>query len=149
MNEKSKNVKKWLKNQSKSRLIPAGLIVFALLYITLGPRFGREYQIQIYNELQLAAAICKNSRKWALTNPGRLKLGQGDLRHIPVNGRHIELKYVDYPKVMFLNSGIKKTTGRRTAQDIYCVYADPRVAGDRKYYKYDEQIWVDKVRFRR
>ncbi|MCB1720346.1 MAG: hypothetical protein H6860_00155 [Rhodospirillales bacterium] len=149
MNKKSKHLKKWLKDQPKSRIIPAGLIVLILLYIILGPRFGREYQIQIYNELQLAAAICENSRNWVLADPGRLKLGQGDLRHIPVNGRHIELKYVDYPTVMFLDSGIKKTTGRRTAQDIYCVYADPRVAGDRKYYKYDERIWVEKVRFRR
>jgi len=149
MNDWKYNLRKWYDDQPKIGLIAAALIIIALLYIILGPRFGREYQLQVYNELQLAAAICENSRQWVLSDPQRLKLGQGDLRHIPVRGQTVKLEYVDYPTVMFQDSGIKKTTGDRTAQEIYCVYADPRVAGDRRFYKYDERIWVDKVRFRR
>ncbi|MCB9983128.1 MAG: hypothetical protein H6861_05585 [Rhodospirillales bacterium] len=149
MNDWQYNLRKWYKGQPKSRLIAAAMIVLALLYIILGPRFGREYQKEIYYELQLTAAICENSREWVLNNRQRLKMGQGDLRDIPVNGRPVKLKYVKYPTVMFMDSGIKMANSQRTATEIYCVYADPRIAGDRKYYKYDEQIWVEKVRFRR
>jgi len=143
------SLRKWYRDQPKARLIAAALIILALLYIIVGPRFGRDYQRQIYNELLLAEAICESSRTWVLANLRRLKLGQGDLRHITVNGKPVELEYVAYPKVMFMDSGIEKIGKGRTAQDIYCVYGDPRTAGDRKYYKYDERIWVEKVRFRR
>ncbi len=141
--------RRWFKNQPKSRLIMAALIIIGTFYVLFGFGYDEEHHKQINYELKLARHLCENSYNWIMADPKRLKMGQGDLRDVRIKGKKIELELVKYPKVIFLDSGITNIGRDKTATDLYCVFHDPRSTSREFYYKYDQRIWVDKVRFHR
>ena len=145
--------KQWFKEQSNGKLIFAGLIILGVAYVVFGFGYDAEYHKEVEEEKKWAQLICENSLRWVLADRERLKLGKSDLRNVRIDGRKVELKHIEYPEVLFLDSGISKISarGRRggaTAEDLFCTFKDPRGNGE-YFYNYETRTWVDKVRFRR
>ncbi|MEZ5813659.1 MAG: hypothetical protein R3E13_02895 [Alphaproteobacteria bacterium] len=144
-----KETRRWFKEQANSKLIIAAAIFLFGLYVFFGFGYSEDYHKQVNAEIKLAKLLCENSLEWIMADPNRLKLGQGDLRHVTVKGRKIKLEHVKYPKVIYLDSGIRNLKRKKTVTDLYCVFKDPRSTTREFFYKYDERLWVDKVRFHR
>ncbi len=143
------NTRRWFRDQANGKLIVATIILLGIGYVVFGFGYDQKYHEQVNGELKLAAILCENSFDWVMADPKRLVMGRGDLHEVRVNGETIPLKHVKYPKVIFLDSGIRNINKSTTATEIYCVFKDPRTTSKQFFYKYDERIWVDKVRFRR
>ena len=144
--------KQWFKEQSNSKLIFAALIIIGVIYVAFGFGYDAEYHEEVEIEKRWAQAICENSYEWVMADTQRLKLGKSDLRNVKVNGRKVKLEHIQYPEVLFLDSGISKITikggGGATAEDLFCTFKDPRGSGE-YFYNYENRQWVDKARFRR
>lgn len=141
-------IKDWYDDQPKSRIVAAALIVGGLCYVVFGFGYGKEYHEQVNKELELAKFICENSRDYVQQNPERLKIGHADLKNLRFGGEKIELEYVRYPEVIFLESGFVNLNRSKTARDIYCHYSDPRDSTAKHYYNYEKRTWQNKIRFR-
>ncbi len=144
-----RNTQKWIKGESNLKLAIGGALILFAVYVASGMGYGREYQMKVSEEMLLAKGVCENSLETVLKDPKRLKLGQGDLRDVKVDGKKVKLKHVRFPKVVFMDSGIHNLTHTKTSQDIYCVISDPRATSSKLYYKYNTREWTNKVRFRR
>ena len=121
-------------------------------YVVFGFGYDDDYHQQVEKEKKLAVAICENSANWVFADPNRLKHGKSGLENVRVNGKLVKLEHVKYPKVLFLDSGIRNITldGRgATTNDIFCFFKDPRSSSSGYYYNYETRQWVDKARFRR
>ena len=140
------------KAQPKSNLIFAALIIAAIIYVVVPDKRGKEFHRQVEEEIQLARVICEESLGWVLENRKRLKMGQSDLKNFKLNGYSFDLEYVDYPEVLFFDTGFRSATvdsSKVPQQDFFCVFSDPRSSSADFYYDYSKRRWVDKIRFRR
>lgn len=149
MHRQLENFQIWLKEQSKGTFIFAALILVIALYLGFKTPQGSAYNQQVSEELNLAVALCENSIGYVMSDPKRLKHGKSDLQNLKLNGQKVELEYVRYPQILFLDSGIRNITREKTARDIYCYVKDPRSSGAEYYFNYETRRWVDRVRFRR
>lgn len=147
--DKWEDLRRWAEDQPKSRFVIAALILLAICYVVFGFGYDQNYNEEVETEKKLAMLICENSRDWILADLSRLKHGNADLKQVKVQGRTIELKHVKYPKVLFLDSGIRNLVNKSTANDLYCYFEDPRSTSLKYYYNYKTDQWVDKVRFHR
>ncbi|MAE52308.1 MAG: hypothetical protein CMH27_10915 [Micavibrio sp.] len=144
------NFKQWLSEQSKMTLVFAGAVIGGLFFIVfLNPR-NSDFYIAAGQEVALAKQICIESRAYVQREPRRLKLGQNILDDIPVNGSVPKLRYVGYPRVMFMHNGY----GHKSSQkEFYCTFTDPRGANksgsSHYFYDYNTGNWVERTRTRR
>lgn len=141
-------IKDWYGDQPKSRLLMAVLIIAGIVYVFFGFGYGKEYHDQVNTELEMAKFICENSSDYVQQNPDRLKIGKANLKNLEFDGERLELEYVRYPEVIFLESGFSNLDRSKTARDIYCHYSDPRDSTADYYYNYEKRIWKEKIRFR-
>lgn len=142
------NLRKWFKGQSRLKLIFAVTVLLAVAYVIFSRSYySKEYHHAVDAEIEIAKYICENSGETVARNKDLLKLDQGDLRDVLVNGQRTQLKHVKYPKVMFFKTGIKNI-GAEDRGDIFCVFSDPRSSTLTYYYDYEERSWKDKMRFR-
>ena len=141
-------IKDWYDDQPKSRIFMAALIIVGIGYVIFGFGYGKDYHDQVNRELELARMICETSEEYVQSNPDRLKMGKADLKNLTYDGERIKLKYVKYPKVVFMESGFSNLNKRKTARDVYCFYTDPRDSTANNYYNYETKTWQNKIRFR-
>lgn len=146
------NARIWFRDQPNSRLFIAAAIILGIGYVVNTVGFGSEYAQELSKDKRLSMLICEASRDWVLADPKRLKHGQTNLQDFKIDGKTIKLEHMDYPKVLFLDSGIRKIEleggSASTANDLYCFFQEPR-GGGKFYYNYRTREWVNKVRFRR
>lgn len=142
------NLRRWLRNQPRTNLLFALVILGAVTYVIVSQSFyTKEYHMAVEAEIDLAKRICENSGDTIAKNKDLLKLDQGDLRDVIVEGKTAKLKYVKYPKVMFFETGVENIRGIDRS-DVFCVFSDPRSASQVYYYDYNERGWKDRMRFR-
>ncbi len=141
-------IKDWVDEQSKGKLLMTALIIAGIVYIIFGFGYGADYHDQVNRELELAKRICEESNRYVMSNPNRLKHGKSELDKFPLDGEEVKLEFVKYPQVIFLRSGFNNLDSRQAAEDIYCFYEDPRDSSADFFYNYKRKIWKNKVRFR-
>lgn len=140
--------RKWFKNQSKVKLTFSFMVLLFIAYVIFSKSFySKEYHQAVDAEIETAKRICENSGETVAANKDLLKLDQGDLRGVKVDGQIAQLKYVKYPKVMFFKTGVKNIQSVDRS-DIFCVFSDPRSSTLVYYYDYQERSWKDGMRFR-
>lgn len=136
------NIREWRKSQSRFKLAVAGCIVIALPLFILSRPQGAEFRKQATQEIEMAKKICVIAYDEIRMNPDRLKMDRNTLNDIPVNGSVPRLKYVDYPKVMYMHNGFARIN---TTESFYCVINDPRGRNEygtnAYYYDYKDRSW--------
>ncbi len=137
-----------IKNQPKSKIIAAIIVVAGLIYVVIGGAYGKKYHEEVRNELQIASILCENSMATVVQNDARLTLGNTLLKNVKVNGKLQHFKRIKYPKIVFYDTGFGKIGNRPADRDLFCSFRDPRTKQD-YYFKYDTGEWTDKVRLRR
>ncbi len=142
------NTKKRLKRESKWKLAFAACMIVAILYIFLGFGYSREELKKIEKEITLAKKLCEEAEEWVQGHIKRLKMGETDLRSVPVKGEPVTLEYVAYPVIIFYDTGIRSLTfGRET--DLACTFSDPRSSDVDYVFNYETHLWTDHSRFDR
>lgn len=142
--------KRWLKEQSRFKLvIAAGIIIFVLYIFFLTPR-SSGYLKAVAAEIEIAKQICINSEEMVIGNIQKLKLDSNILNDVPVNGEIPKLKYVPYPKIIFMRYGYSRN---KDGEELYCTFKDPRGTNEygasAYYYDYKKKQWVNRTRTRR
>lgn len=143
----AEQAQKNLKRQPRERLIVAGLILACVIYALFSGRFSNATEREIDREIALAKTLCEASSEWVMANPERLKMGKNNLREFKINGEPLSFKYVQFPEVLFLDTGVYLISGHKR-EDLYCTFPDPRTRAAHFYFDYERRVWVDNVRFR-
>lgn len=140
--------KKQFGRMSKFQRIFIILLIAAALYVMFSDRFTQAHRNEVETELGLARMICENSYDWVSRNRDRLKMGEEDIKNLTVNGKHITLKHVAYPTVLFTDTGIREIDGRANT-GFYCTFVNPLSRTQRFFYDYEKREWVRRAGFRR
>mgnify|MGYP000388969197 CR=1 FL=1 len=135
-----------LKNESNFKLGVAAVVLITILFLTFYTPHDEEYMEEVEKELILAKKICENSRNVVLSQPKRLKLSHNKLDDIKVNGKRVELKHVEYPRVLFFHTGFKHTNA---GNELFCQISDPRGTSKDYFYDYEYRVWKNNTRTRR
>lgn len=142
--------KRWLKSESKFKLLIAGALIIGVLFIAFFNPRDADYLKAVAEEIEIAKQICMNSSSTVLNNMERLKLDNNKLDDIPVNGEIPNLKYVRTPKVIFMHNGYARAGSKK---ELYCTFPDPRGSNEfgsgTYFYDYEDRMWVGKTRTRR
>lgn len=133
----------WFKDQPRKKIVFAGLFSLIILYIIFFNHRDAEYYKEVAHEVELAAQLCENSTKWALDNERKMLLTQNSLRHIKVDGKEVEFKYLDYPRAVLLHNGFVHENNQ---SEYYCTFTDPRgragrVSGE-YFFDYRTKSWL-------
>lgn len=149
----------WVKSEQKVKIVLGGIILFHILYLIFFTPDKAKYNEVVSREIELAKRMCINSRDWALENEDNLRPMDKSLKgKIKVDGKDVELKYVEYPYAERVYTGKPHPRGlndiysaRSTLLEYYCIFRDPRgraenISGN-YYYDYNKGIWVDNVGF--
>lgn len=145
--EKLEEIWAGIQSMPKAKLIPALMVIGFLIYVVVGGAYGRDYHRNLDREINIARALCENSRRLVLNELERLKLGNNILREVEVNGKTQSFEYIAFPKVVFLDTGFGRIGNRAAEQDVFCTFEDPRSRKE-YYYSYDKGAWADRVRLR-
>lgn len=143
-------IKLWLEDQSPAKLVIAGVFIIGIPFFIFSQPRGAEYQKLVAAEVEIAKKICIEAFDYILAEPERLKITGNKLNDIPVNGEIPRLKYVEYPRVLFLHNGYANIN---TMEEFYCTFRDPRGTNEygssSYFYDYNKMAWVARARTRR
>lgn len=136
------DIRRWMKTQSRYRLGLAAFVVIALpVFMLLRPQ-GSDFRKSATQEIEIAKQICISAFDLIMEDPERLKMSKNVLDYVPVNGAIPKLKYVQYPKVVFMHNGFARIN---TEQSLYCVFNDPRGTNEfgteTYFYDYMDGTW--------
>lgn len=134
----------YIKSQSRAKMTIAGMLVAGILFMALLSPRDPKYFEAVQKEIQLAMLICEESEEWIYEYTDELKMDDNVLDEVKVNGRHIQLKLVEYPKVLLFSQGFEHT---RKRDELFCSFQDPR-SGAHYFYSYKTKTWEQKSRTR-
>lgn len=142
MNNWKDDIRQWLKSQPRFKLGVAALIIVVLPVFIFSRPQGSDFRRHATQEIEIARKICIVSYDHVMANPDRLKMDNNVLNDIPVDGEIPRLKYVRYPKVVYMHNGFARIN---TEESFYCVIEDPRGVNEygtsAYYYDYKDRSW--------